>query len=319
MSHTTRAEVDVSVVCPVGWRAGDLLAVHEAFRAALAPTGRSAEFLYILDGPALAAEEALRRIDGSAYPVRVLRTSRGFGEAAILQFGFEQARGRHVLTIPDRFQADPGAVPEILRRLEAGADVVVTRREPRRDAWLNRLQSSAFHGLVRRLSGTDFRDLTCGLRGLTRDAAVRLDLYGDLHRFIPVLATRLGFTVEEIPVGQLADDRALRVFGPGIYARRLLDILNVFFLTRFVQKPLRFFGLAGMVVGGLGFAICAGLAFWKLTFGLALANRPLLLLGVLLLVLGVQVTSIGLIGEIIIFLTSRKDVPSVEEVSGPDE
>jgi dolichol-phosphate mannosyltransferase len=149
---------------------------------------------------------------------------------------------------------------------------------------------------------------------MTVEAARKLDLYGDLHRFIPVLAARRGFRVMEIPAAQRSEDRALRVFGPGVYARRLLDILNVFFLTRFTRKPLRFFGLIGMLVGAGGAAICLVLAIQRIFFPVPLAGRPLLLLGVLLIILGAQLASIGLIGEIIIFLSARRETPEVEEI-----
>ncbi|MFQ5669718.1 MAG: glycosyltransferase [Acidobacteriota bacterium] len=306
--------IDISVICPVGRYVGDLPAVHREFSEVLAASGRRVEFLYVLEGSRERAVKAVGNISENHHRLRLYRMARGFGESSALQFAFGRARGRYILTIPDRFQADPSAVPEILRALDRGVDVVVTRREPRQDALLNRLQSRAFHALVRRLSGQHFHDVTCGLRGMTREAAQKLDLYGDLHRFIPILATRLGFQVVEVPVRQRREDRALRLFGPGIYARRLLDILNVFFLTRFLRKPLRFFGLVGMALGSLGFAICAMLAAGKLFFGMGLADRPLLILGVLLLVLGVQVTSIGLIGEIVIFLSSRHVPPEVTEM-----
>jgi hypothetical protein len=205
-------------------------------------------------------------------------------------------------------------VPEILSRLDAGVDVVVTRREPRNDSLINRLQSWAFHALARRVNGQDLHDLTCDLRGLNGTAARRLELYGDLHRFIPVLAAIRGFRVVEIPGAQRPEDLWLRVFHPGVYARRLLDLLHLFFLARFTRKPLRFFGLTGMAIGLVGFLICAALAWTKIFMGTALADRPLLILGVLLVVLGVQITSMGLIGEIIIFLAPRRDAPEVTEV-----
>ncbi|MFQ5718412.1 MAG: glycosyltransferase [Acidobacteriota bacterium] len=312
------ADLDLSIVCAVSRTAGDLAAIHREFREAVLATGRTAEFLYVLDGPDEPIEEAVSRIVETDLALRIFRTARGFGEAPTLQLAFERARGRYVLTIPDRFQADPAAVSRIIEQLDGGHDMVVTRREPRRDAWPNRLQSRVFHALVRRLSGGDFHDMTCALRGMTREVAGQLDLYGDLHRFIPILALRHGFRVAEIPVSQRREDRRLRVFGPGIYARRLLDILNVFFLTRFLRKPLRFFGLAGMGLGFVGFLICAILAVEKVWLGAALANRPLLLLGVLLLILGVQMASIGLIGEIVIFLTARKDTPRIGEVASSD-
>jgi glycosyltransferase involved in cell wall biosynthesis len=263
-------------------------------------------------------EDSLSRIEDDRFDVRILRLARGFDEAAALQHAFDRARGRYVLTIPDHFQIDPSALQEIVARLDGGDEVVVTRRDPRHDSWFNRLQSTVFHTLVRRIYGQRFRDLTCDLRGLTQEAARKLELYGDLHRFIPVIAAAKGFRVVEVPGEQRSEDRGLRLFGPGVYARRLLDILHLYFLTRFTRKPLRFFGLIGMTFGIGGLAICAVLAYARLFLGAELADRPLLILGVLLIVLGVQITSIGLLGEIIIFLSPRRDAPEVDEVPGDE-
>jgi hypothetical protein len=311
--------VEVSVICPVGTFVGDLSAVHREFREVLRAAGRSAEFLYVLGGHDERAERGLAAIEEDLYPVRVFRMAKGFGEAAKLEFAFEHARGKQVLIIPALFQVDPGGAERILEHLDEGWEVVVTRRERRKDPLVNRLQSKIFHGLIRRMTGGQvFHDLTCGLRGLTLEAARKLDLYGDLHRFIPVLAARRGFRVLEIPVAQRSEDRALRVFGPGVYARRLLDILNVFFLTRFTRKPLRFFGLIGMALGVIGAIICSIVAAQRLLVPIALANRPLLILGVLLVVLGVQLVSIGLLGEVIIFLSARREIPEVREIE-PDD
>lgn len=309
-----RDEIDVSVVCPVGAYTAELAAVHESFAAELARTSYRAEFIYVLDGPWTGAERELAGLSEARFPVRVFRMARGFGEATAMQYGFERSQGRWILTIPDRPQIDPAVLRSVLERLAAGRQVVVTRRDPRRDALFNRLQSRVFHGLVRRVSGHRFGDLSCGVRGLTRDAALKLDLYGDQHRFIPILALRGGYTVEEIAAPQHPANRALRLRGPGVYVRRLLDVLNIYFLYRFTRKPLRFFGLIGSAIGGIGAVVCAVLAAQRLFAAKALADRPMLLLGVLLIVLGVQITSIGLLGEIIIFLSSRRDQPEAEEV-----
>ncbi len=307
--------VEVSVVCPVGVHATGLAASHREYADVLARTGCAAEFLYVIDGPREAASAEVLAIRDARFPVRVLRMARGFGEATALQIGFERARGRLVITIPDRPQIEAGLVAQILARLEAGDEAVVTRRWPRRDALPNRLQSRVFHALVRWAVNQDFHDLTCGLRGFTREAALALDLYGDQHRFIPVIAARNGLTVTELRGSQHAANLGLRLREPGVYARRVLDVLNILFLARFTRKPLRFFGLVGLALGTVGFVISAYLAVQRLLGFSALANRPLLLLGVLLIVLGVQVTAIGLLGEIIIFFASRRDAPEVREVA----
>ena len=310
--------VEISLVCPVGQHATDLLEIHAEFAEVLARSGRAAEFIYVLDGRRPAAWETLRSLEDLRFPVRILSMARGFGEATALQVGFERARGRYLLTIPDRPQIDPEVLVEVLARLDQGEEAVVTRRHPRTDAYLNRLQSRVFHWLARRATRQDFHDLTCGVRGFTREAAIGLDLYGDQHRFIPVIALRNGYRVREVAGRQHPKNKALRLQGPGVYMRRVLDILNIYFLARFTRKPLRFFGLVGVLIGLAGFAISAYLAVQRLLGFSALADRPLLLLGVLLIVLGVQVTAIGMLGEIIIFFASKRDTPRVREVRSVD-
>ncbi len=307
-------EIEISLVCPVGKHVTELESVHREFREVLESTGRTAEFVYVIDGPWTGAEPVLRKLRDDRFPIRVFTTAKGFGEATALQFGFERARGRLILTIPDRPQIEAAVLLRVLADLDQGHEVVVTCRSPRTDAFLNRLQSRAFHGLVRLLVGHGFQDLSCGVRGLTTEAARKLDLYGDQHRFIPIIAAKLGYRVKEIPGRQHSHNESLRLRGIGIYTRRLLDILNIYFLTKFTRKPLRFFGLVGMAIGGLGFAISAYLAVQRLLRSSPLADRPLLILGILLIVLGVQVMSIGLLGEIIIFLSAKREEPEVEEV-----
>jgi hypothetical protein len=308
------SEVEISVVCPVGRHAQDLSGTHREYAEALARTGRQAEFLYVLDGRRPEAWNDLRGLEEDRFPVRILTMARGFGEATALQVGFERARGRLVLTIPDRPQLEARVLLDVLTELDRGEEAVVTFRHPRTDALLNRLQSRIFHWLARQATRQRFHDLTCGVRGFTRQVAVGLDLYGDQHRFIPVIALRNGHRVHEIPGVQHRENRTLRLRAPGVYVRRVLDLLNIYFLARFTRKPLRFFGLFGALIGLVGFAISAYLAAQRLLGFSALANRPLLLLGVLLIVLGVQVTAIGLLGEIIIFFASRRDTPQVREV-----
>jgi glycosyltransferase involved in cell wall biosynthesis len=310
--------IDVSVVCAVRPDTTDLAEMHAEIRRELAQTGRAIEFLYILPGRRAILDEQIARLEDPEGRIRVLRLARDFGEATALQVGFEHSRGKYVLTVPDRRQTDASVVREILTLLDDGHEVVVVRRDPRKDGLFNRLQSRVFHALTKALVWENLRDITCGVRGLTRKAAVRLDLYGDQHRFVPILARRSGYEVLEIPSPQHPANRTLRLFGPGVYVRRILDIFSIFFLARFTRKPLRFFGLIGSVMGMIGFAICLVLAYQRLFGKTALADRPLLLLGVLLLVLGVQVISLGLLGEVIIFLSSRRETPMVREVTDPE-
>jgi hypothetical protein len=206
-----------------------------------------------------------------------------------------------VLTLPSYFQVQPEGIHVLLDTVVAGADMAVANRSPRVDSWLNRAQSRLFHGIIGGLSDRRFHDMACGVRVMRRTVAQALPLYGDLHRFIPALALREGYGVEEVPVAQHPNDARLRVYRPGVYFRRLLDIAAFFFLAKFTEKPLRFFGLVGSVFLGSGAVLSLVLLIQRVE-GQAIANRPALLLGVLLVALGVQLIGLGLVGEIIVHL-----------------
>ncbi len=296
----------VSVVVPVTEQRDDLADLYRAHAEVLSRTGRSFEFLFVLDGGYEESARKLKKMQALGEPIRVLSLPRSFGEATALAVGFKQARGDILLTLSAHFQVVPEGLQEVLGRLDEGQDLVVTRRYPRTDSWINRLQDYSFNSLTRWLTGVQFHDIGCRLKGMRRRVAREIDLYGDLHRFLPLLAYQRGFRVAEVSVLQHPSDSWARVFGPGVYLRRLLDILTVFFLFKFTRKPLRFFGLIGAALFGAGSFISLMLAAQRILGSTALADRPLLILGVLLMVLGVQIGSIGLLGEIITFTHARK-------------
>jgi glycosyltransferase involved in cell wall biosynthesis len=299
--------VAVSVIVPVTARCDDLGEVYRTHAEVLTRSGRSFEFIFVLDGGFEDAARALEPLRAAGAPIRVLTLPRPFGESTALTVGFEQARGALLVMLPAFFQTAPDGIARVLERLEdPGHDLVVARRWPRRDSWINRVQNYGFHLLVHRLTGTRFHDLGCALRGLRRPVAMEIDLYGDLHRFFALLAHHRGFHVSEVSVPQHPADGAIRVYGPGVYLRRLLDILTLVFLFKFTRKPLRLFGLIGGALFGSGFLISLVLTLERMLGGMPLGDRPLLLLGILLMVLGVQIGSIGLLGELIVFTHARQ-------------
>ena len=299
-------DVDLSVVVPISERKDDLVQLFEEHAATLEDLGRSFEFVFVIDGPDGDARQSLRDLQSRRSEVRVVQLHRWVGEATALAVGFARARGRSVMTLASYNQVEPAEIRKLLQELDRGdRDLVISWRHPRIDASINRWQSRVFHGVVTRLTGTAFHDVSCGLRAMTRAVADEIPLYGDLHRFFPILAFERGFRVVEVPVRQSPRDAQPRVHGPGVYLRRLLDILTLFFLFKFTKKPLRFFGLLGTAFGLSGAAITGYLGLYRiLGFG-GIAGRPLLILGVLLIVLGVQLFSIGLLGEILTFTHGR--------------
>jgi glycosyltransferase involved in cell wall biosynthesis len=290
------------VIVPVVERADDLLVLYRSFAGELDRRGEEHEFLFVFDG-GFTPPPDLVALSRERESVRLLSFARTFGETAALRLGIERSRGDLILTLPAYFQVQAEGVAGLLDALQAGADMAVASRSPRVDSWLNRLQSRAFHRMVGGLSDRRFHDMACGVRLIRRPVAEALPLYGDLHRFLPALALREGYRVDEVPVPQHPNDAGTRVYRPGVYVRRLLDIAAFFFLAKFTEKPLRFFGLVGSVFFGLG-AVTSLVLLGERLAGHGIADRPLLLLAVLLIALGVQLMGLGLVGEIIVHLRS---------------
>ncbi|HEX6938521.1 MAG TPA: hypothetical protein VF158_03855 [Longimicrobiales bacterium] len=293
--------VDVSVLVPVAERPEPLDGLYEEYAAALREAGLRFEFIFAVEPWRRDFVPALAPLRERGEPVRSVVVGQTVGESALLKAAAAAARGAIVVTLPAYRRVDASVLPGLIRRVEAGADVALAYRWPRRDGWLNRLQSGLFHGAVRRLVGERMRDIACGVRAMRRDVLRAIPLYGDFHRFLPLFARREGFTVEEVAAPQHAADARTRIYPPGVYLRRLIDLLNLFFLLRFTEKPLRFFGLVGSLLAFAG-AVVLGILSVQRLGGKGIADRPLLLLGALLVVVGLQAVALGLVGEIIVHL-----------------
>jgi glycosyltransferase involved in cell wall biosynthesis len=307
--------VQLSIVIPVSGRRGDLRAIYDQHAKEISATGHSYEFIFVLDGPDEAALRPLRALKLEHPEIQIMVLNRWFGEATALAIGLERSRGSVVITLPSYFQVEPIEIRRLLDQLEQGRhDMIVAWRHPRLDSLFNRVQAWVFRWLVTVLSGTRYHDVSCGLRVMKRKVIEEIRLYGELHRFLPLLAYEQGFKVAELPVQQSRFDLGLRMYEPGVYLRRVLDVLTLFFLVKFTRKPLRLFGLVGSAVSLTGVMILGYLGLYRL-LGEAIAGRPLLILGVLLTVLGLQLFSIGLLGELIVFTHARdrKDY-QVEEI-----
>ena len=296
--------IDLSVIIPVSGRFDDVPETLAEYYGSINEVSSSFEFIYVLDGDRPDLQAALLDLRTSYPRLTIVTTARPFGEATAIAVGFETARGQRILTLP-AYRQIPGS--EIARLLEADvdADMIVGCREPRVDGRVNRIQSRMFSGLVSSIAGLKLRDAACGVRLFGRNVLQEVELYGDFHRFIPILAHHHGFTVAEVELQQAPSDATRRVYPVGVYLRRLLDLLTVYFLVRFTRKPFRFFGLIGSIIFGAGAAVTAWVVVERFVDAQALADRPAFLLGSLLMVFGLQTLSVGLIGEIIIFAHAR--------------
>jgi glycosyltransferase involved in cell wall biosynthesis len=292
----------ISVIIPVGERHGDLRELHTAYKDHLREY--TVEYNYIVDGEAGDALIQLQGLISESENVRVFQLARRFGEATALRVGFEKATADVLLTLPAFFQVESKELHRVLEALE-DCDMVICKRHPRVDSRFNRVQSRFFHWGLGRVTGNQFSDLGCGVRAIRRELVEDLPIYGDQHRFLPILAIRLGYQVNEIELAQSEKDPHRRIYTPGVYFRRSLDLLTILFLFKFTQKPLRFFGLIGSGAAAVGGGIISVLVIQRLFFETALGNRPLLFLAALLVILGVQLLALGLIGELLIFIHAR--------------
>jgi hypothetical protein len=289
------------VVVTVTERPEALSELYAEYRAVLETTARPFEFLFIFEPWARPFVEPLIRLADAGEPIRVLESGQSVGESMLLRAAVAHHPAPIIVTVPPYPRVAPESLLELLERVDAGVDLAVARRSVAGESLANRIQRRAFHWLLRRGVGGTFHDVASGVRAMRRSVLEEAPLHGDLYRFLPVLAEREGFRVEEIVVEKHPQTEGSRVYSPGIYLRRLLDLLGLVFLVRFTRKPLRFFGLVGSFFSAIGSLILLVMFVQRLG-GRPLADRPLLLLGVLLAVLGVQAVALGLIGEIIVHL-----------------
>ena len=295
-------KVEVSVVAPVLNERESLLELCRRIAAALA--GRSFEIILVDDGSDDGGFETMKELHAADPRVRAVRLLQNFGKSAALAAGFERARGEFIVTIDADLQDDPDEIPRLLAGL-ADADLVSGWKQDRRDPAGKRLSSKLANAVTSVLSGIRLHDMNCGFKAYRREVVANLRLYGDLHRFIPVLAGARGFKVVELPVRHHPRRHGRSKYGLGRMPRGFFDLLTALFLTQYARRPLHLFGGIGASLSLLGFAALAYLSvLWMLDKG-PIGTRPLFLGGIMLLLLGAQLMSLGLVGELITHLTYR--------------
>jgi glycosyltransferase involved in cell wall biosynthesis len=288
----------ISVVVPIHNEERSVALLYDELRSALEPLGREWETIFVDDGSTDGSFAALTRLHAAAANVRVVRLRRNFGKSAALAAGFAQARGEVVVTIDGDLQDDPAEIPKLLAKLDEGFDLVSGWKTRRRDPLRRRVLSRVFNTVTRWISGVRLHDMNCGLKAYRADVVRGLRLYGELHRFIPVLAHHRGFRIAELPVNHRAREHGRSRYGLERYLRGFIDLLTVSFIGRYRHRPLHLFGGLGLTLSVAGTGILVYLTIDKL-LGHAIGQRPLLLLGVLLVVVGLQIFSLGLITELI--------------------
>lgn len=300
------AVLDVTVLVPVLDEAPTVEELTRRVRAVLAEEGKSFEIVFVDDGSRDGTPERIRELHGEDPRIKLVRLRRNFGKAAALTAGFDHARGRVIVTMDGDLQDVPEEIPRFLGELdEKGLDLVSGWKHRRRDPVSKRLPSRLFNWVTRQLARVPLHDFNCGFKAYRREVLEEVAIYGELHRYIPVLASRKGFAVGEIEVEHQPRRHGVSKYGWDRFYKGLLDLITVLFITRYTRRPLHLFGAVGLLFSVVGFGICLYLAIeWM--GGEYLSNRPLLLLGILLLLMGIQILTTGLIGEMITLKTFRR-------------
>jgi glycosyltransferase involved in cell wall biosynthesis len=293
--------MDISIVVPLYNERDNLVPLHDELVKVMGMVGRSCEMLFVDDGSTDGSADVLRKIKASDPNVRVIRLARNSGQTAALQCGFSNARGDVVVAIDADGENDPGDIPKLLACLGEGYDIVSGWRKERwKDAALTRrIPSLTANWLISRMTGVELHDYGCTLKAYRGDLARSLRLYGEMHRFVPALAAEQGARVTEVEVNFRPRRSGASKYGPGRILRTLLDLVTVRFLSGYSTRPIQVFGAIGVVLGVLGSLWTGMLVFEKIVLGYSLGDRPALLLAVLLVVVGVQFVSLGLLGEML--------------------
>ena len=303
------APVDISVVIPVKDEQESLPELHQQLGEELQTLGKSYELIFINDGSTDNSGPALAELKAKDDRVRVIEFTRNFGKSAALSAGFELAAGNYIVMIDADLQDDPGELGRFIAKLDQGYDLVSGWKVKRRDPTGKLILSRIFNTAVRWISGVGLHDFNCGFKAMRRQALEGIQLYGDLHRYLAVMIAYRGYRVGEIEVEHHARRFGRSKYGFGRIPRGFFDLLTVIFITQYAYRPLHLFGGIGSLLGLLGFAALSYLTVLWFMGQRPIGNRPLFTGGVMLLLLGVQLLSLGLIGELLLKLNVRKQPP----------
>lgn len=293
--------MDLSIVVPVYNEEENIAYLYRQLTAVLGPLGRSYEIICVDDGSTDRSFELLAELAARDPRVKVIRFRRNFGQTAAFSAGFDYAQGDIVITIDADLQNDPASIPLLLEKIEEGYDLVSGRRTNRQDPFLTRrLPSMIANWLITKTTGVQVHDRGCSLRAYRREVVKQMHLYGELHRFIPDIASWIGVTMTEVPVSHRPRRFGKSKYGLSRTLRVLLDLITVRFLLSYSTRPIHIFGSLGLAAFLVGVGLGVYLTALKLFRGQEIGRRPLLLLAVLLMMVGVQMVAMGLLGELII-------------------
>ncbi|MBN2017281.1 MAG: glycosyltransferase [Candidatus Cloacimonetes bacterium] len=268
---------------------------------------QSYEIIFIDDGSRDNSYSVIQELEAQDQNIKTIRFRTNFGKAAALQAGFDKAEGDVIFTMDADLQDDPVEIPRFLEKINEGYDLVSGWKKKRKDPITKRWPSKFFNLITSMVFHLRLHDYNCGYKAYTKEAVKSLNIYGELYRYIPAIIWAKGFSVTEIPVTHHKRKFGKSKYGANRFIRGFLDLLTVTMITKYQRSPLYLFGASGLIISLIGFIISVWLAVKKIFFGMSLSNRPLLFLGILLIVVGVQLISLGLLGEMIVYSSRQRD------------
>ncbi|MHB0999881.1 MAG: glycosyltransferase family 2 protein [Armatimonadota bacterium] len=294
-------QLDFSVIIPVYNEESNIEPLFEALKPVIQSTGRSCEVIFIDDGSKDDTYKVLQKLNQSEPLCKVIKFRRNFGQTAAMAAGFANAHGSIIITLDGDLQNDPQDIPMLLSKIEEGYDVVSGWRVHRKDKFITRrLPSICANWLISRITGVRLHDYGCTLKAYRREVAQNIGLYGEMHRFIPAMASWMGVSVAEVEVNHHPRKFGKSKYGLSRTLRVILDLIAVKFLLSYSTKPLQIFGTVGFLSSITGLAVGTYLSIDKLVFNHTLSNRPMLFLAILLMLVGVQLVTMGLLGEMMV-------------------
>ncbi len=311
------AKTEISLVIPVYNEAPNLPELYKEISASCASLGRAYEIIFVDDGSRDESFSVLKNIQNNDRRVKVLRLRKNFGQTAALSAGFDYARGEIIITLDADLQNDPNDFSALLEKMDEGYDIVSGWRRKRKDRFLTRrLPSRIANWLISWITGVKLHDYGCTLKAFRRDVVKNIRLYGELHRFIPAIASNFGVSIAEVKVNHRPRLRGKSKYNILRTFKVFLDLLTVKFLMSYSTRPLQIFGVFGSISGLAGGILAIVLAYQRLVLRQSIANRPLLLLAILLIVIGIQFITLGLLAEIMVRAyheSSEKNIYFVRE------
>lgn len=289
----------ISLVIPLFNEEESVIPLSHEIRKAISKVNIDYEVIFVDDGSSDSSLQKLKEISRTDNRFKYLSFRKNYGKSAALHIGFKQASGEVIITMDADLQDDPHEVPNLLNKLEEGYDLCSGWKKKRQDPFIKKISSRFFNFVTRLISGIKIHDFNCGLKAYRKEVVENVRVYGELHRYMPVLAKWQGFRVTEIPVQHHPRRYGKTKFGISRFFKGFIDLITVIFVTRYIKRPMHFFGFLGALSFLVGFIVLGYLTYLWVN-GVPLSNRPMLFLGMLLIIVGAQLFAVGLLGEVIV-------------------